>query len=84
LERIGALGGVPDAIIADLHLDNGENGLAAVETIRQQLKSEIPALIVTADYSIEAAREAAIYGLELLKKPIRPAELRSLLSFLLP
>jgi CheY-like chemotaxis protein/anti-sigma regulatory factor (Ser/Thr protein kinase) len=84
LERIGSLGGLPDAIIADLHLDNGENGLAAIEMIRQQLKSEIPALIVTADYSAEAAREAAIYGLELLKKPIRPAELRSLLSFLLP
>jgi two-component system, sensor histidine kinase len=84
LERIGALGGIPDAVIADLHLDNGENGLAAIESIRRQLKSEIPALIVTADYSVEAAREAAIYGLELLKKPIRPAELRSLLSFLLP
>jgi hypothetical protein len=41
-------------------------------------------LIVTADYSAEAAKEASIYGLELLKKPIRPAELRSLLSFLLP
>ncbi|WMT73379.1 ATP-binding protein [Bradyrhizobium sp. Ash2021] len=84
LERIRALGNVPDAIIADLHLDNGENGLAAVEAIRQQIKFEIPALIVTADYSAAAAKEAAIYGLELLKKPVRPAELRSLLSFLLP
>jgi len=84
LERIGALGGVPDAIIADLHLDNRENGLAAVEMIRQHARAEIPALIVTADYSAEAAREAAVYGLELLKKPVRPAELRSLLSFLLP
>lgn len=83
-ERIGALGGVPDAIIADLHLDNDENGLAAVEAIRQQTRIEIPALIVTADYSADAAREAAIRGLEVLKKPIRPAELRSLLSFLLP
>ena len=84
LERIGALGGVPDAIIADLHLDNGENGLAAVDAIRQQMRVEIPALIVTADYSADAARDAAICGLEVLKKPIRPAELRSLLSFLLP
>ncbi len=83
LERIGALGGVPDAIIADLHLDNGENGLAAVEAIRHRTQIDIPALIVTADYSDEAAREAAIRGLELLKKPVKPAELRSLLSFLL-
>lgn len=84
LERIGALGGIPDAIIADLHLDNGENGFAAIEAIRQQMRVEIPALIVTADYSDDAARDAAICGLEVLKKPIKPAELRSLLSFLLP
>ena len=83
LERIGALGGVPDAIIADLHLDNGESGFDAVDAIRQQIKTDIPAMIVTADYSDDAAREADMYGLELLKKPIKPAEMRSLLSFLL-
>ena len=83
LERIGALGGTPDAIIADLHLDSDESGLEAVNAIRQQVKSEIPAMIVTADYSVEAAREAAVYGFELLKKPVKPAEMRSLLSFLL-
>jgi signal transduction histidine kinase/CheY-like chemotaxis protein len=83
LERIGALDGTPDAIIADLHLDNDESGLEAVNAIRQQVKSEIPAMIVTADYSVDAAREAAVYGFELLKKPVKPAEMRSLLSFLL-
>ncbi len=83
LERIGALGGEPNAIIADLHLDAGESGLEAVNMIRQHTQSEIPAMVVTADYSADAAHEAGIYGLELLKKPIRPAELRSLLSYLL-
>jgi signal transduction histidine kinase/CheY-like chemotaxis protein len=83
LERIGALGGTPDAIIADLHLDSDESGLQAVHAIRQQVNSEIPAMIVTADYSADAAREAAVYGFELLKKPVKPAEMRSLLSFLL-
>jgi two-component system, sensor histidine kinase len=83
LGRLGALGGTPDAIIADLHLDSDESGLEAVNAIRQQVKSEIPAMIVTADYSVDAAREAAVYGLELLKKPVKPAEMRSLLSFLL-
>ncbi len=83
LERIGALGGEPNAIIADLHLDAGESGLEAVNVIRQHTQSEIPAMVVTADYSADAAHEAGIYGLELLKKPVRPAELRSLLSYLL-
>ena len=40
-------------------------------------------MIVTADYSVDAAREAAACGFELLKKPVKPAEMRSLLSFLL-
>ena len=53
------------------------------QTRLPQVQSDIPAMIVTADYSMEAAREAAVYGLELLKKPVKPAEMRSLLSFLL-
>jgi CheY-like chemotaxis protein len=83
VENIGALGEPPDAIIADLHLDHGENGLDAVNSIREQIRINVPAIIVTADYSTEAEREAAVYGLELLRKPVKPAEMRSLLSFLL-
>jgi signal transduction histidine kinase/CheY-like chemotaxis protein len=82
-QRLSELGGAPDAIIADLHLDHGESGLSAVEEIRQQLKSNVPAMIITADYSEKAATEAGRYGLEVLKKPVKPAEMRALLSFLL-
>src|SRR6202000_3142840 len=53
LERIGALGGAPDAIIADLHLDRDESGLAAVSAIRRHVGSGIPAMIVTGDSSME-------------------------------
>jgi signal transduction histidine kinase/CheY-like chemotaxis protein len=83
LERIKALEGIPDAIIADLHLDNGETGIEAVELIRGAIKTAVPAIIVTADYSAKAAADVATFGHELLKKPIKPAEMRSLLSFLL-
>jgi signal transduction histidine kinase/CheY-like chemotaxis protein len=83
LERIRALDGVPDAIIADLHLDNGETGIAAVSAICDAIKTDVPAIIVTADYSAKAASDVSAYGHELLKKPIKPAEMRSLLSFLL-
>jgi len=83
IERVGALGVIPDAIIADLHLDANESGLGVVNAIRQQVRSDIPAMIVTADYSAEAARDVAVYGIELLKKPVKPAEIRALLSFLM-
>lgn len=83
LDGIGARAEVPDAIIADLHLDNGETGTAAVETIRNAIKTDVPVIIVTADHSAKASLEVASFGHELLKKPIKPAEMRSLLSFLL-
>lgn len=81
-QRLSELGGAPDAIIADLHLDHGESGLSAVTDIRQQLRLDVPAMIITADYSEKAAKEASLLGLEVLKKPIKPAEMRALLSFL--
>ena len=83
LERVRALGGAPDAIVADLHLDHGERGAEAVAAIRRHVQRLVPAIIVTADHSAAAAEEAASGGLEVLRKPVRPAELRSLLSFLL-
>ena len=82
-QRLSELGGAPDAVIADLHLDHGESGLSAVEEIRQQLQLPVPAMVITADYSEKAAKEASLCGLEVLKKPIKPAEMRALLSFLL-
>jgi signal transduction histidine kinase/CheY-like chemotaxis protein len=83
LERIRALDGIPDAIIADLHLDNGEMGTVAVNLICSEIRSRVPAIIVTADYSAKAAREVSLLGYGLLKKPVKPAEMRSLLSFVL-
>jgi signal transduction histidine kinase len=83
LQRLSELGGAPDAIVADLHLDHGESGLAAVEEIRQSMKMDVPAMIITADYSEKAAKEASFRGLEVMKKPVKPAEMRALLSFLL-
>ncbi|MGQ0681501.1 hybrid sensor histidine kinase/response regulator [Bradyrhizobium sp.] len=82
LERLAVLGEIPDAIVADLHLDD-ESGLTAVQEIRRHAKVDIPAVIVTADYSEAAAKEASLNGLEVLKKPVKPAEMRALLSFML-
>lgn len=83
LQRLSELGGAPDAIVADLHLDHGESGLMAVGEIRQAMKKDVPAMVITADYSEKAAKEASLFGLEVLQKPIKPAEMRALLSFLL-
>ncbi len=74
---------IPQAIIADLHLDHFERGSHAVAKVRRAVGAATPAMLVTADHSDAAAREAEEAEMTLLRKPVRPAELRSLLSFLL-
>ncbi|MGO9423625.1 ATP-binding protein [Roseiarcus sp.] len=73
----------PQAIIADLHLDHFERGALAVAKVRRAVGAPTPAMLVTADHSDTAAREAEEAQMTLLRKPVRPAELRSLLSYLL-
>ena len=73
----------PQAIIADLHLDHAERGTHAVTKVRGVVGAATPAMLVTADHSDAAQREAEQAEMTLLRKPVRPAELRSLLSFLL-
>ena len=73
----------PQAIIADLHLDHFERGSQAVAKVQSAVGAATPAMLVTADHSDAAQREAEEAEMTLLRKPVRPAELRSLLSFLL-
>ena len=70
---------IPDAIIADYHLDDG-TGIEAINALREAMGIEIPAVLVTADHSQEVRDLAAAQEVKLLNKPVRPAALRALLS----
>lgn len=83
IEKVRAFAAAPQIVIADLHLNNGELGTQAIQAVRDVFRSDLPALLITADPSPKAEEEAMRHKLEMLKKPVRPAELRSLLSFLL-
>jgi len=82
-ERLKSRGHRPDLIIADLHLDNGELGFDAITRIQSEIDAPVPAFIVTADHSDGVSAAAATRGLEILRKPVKPAELRSLMAYLL-
>ena len=82
-ESLKANGRRPDLIIADLHLDNGEIGFDAIARIQGDIDTPVPAFIVTADHSEGVTTTAALLGLEVLRKPVKPAELRSLMAYLL-
>ncbi|WP_424930963.1 PAS-domain containing protein [Amaricoccus macauensis] len=82
-ELIDELGLAPDLILADYHLDAGQNGLDAIETIRASL-GPVDAVLVTADRSDAVGRRCQAQGVLLLNKPVAPARLRALLASVVP
>jgi signal transduction histidine kinase/CheY-like chemotaxis protein len=72
----------PDIILADYHLDNGDSGLSAVVRLREARGAAIPAVVITADHSADVTDAVMSTGCEILRKPLRPAELRALITHL--
>jgi signal transduction histidine kinase len=83
LDTLGDTGWTPDIVIADQHLDSGDLGTNTVLEVRDYLGRPVPALIVTADTSELVAKAARSAGIELMRKPLKPAQLRALLAHLL-
>ncbi len=67
----------PDLIIADYHLQSDRNGLDALALLCQD---GIPGALVTADSAQSLTETAKERGFIVLRKPVRPAALRALIS----
>ncbi|WIX33539.1 PAS-domain containing protein [Salinicola sp. JS01] len=74
------MGGDPDAILADYHLDNEVTGVMALEALEELCEQSVPGIVITADRTEEVADEIKRGGYQLLLKPVRPAALRALLT----
>jgi len=70
----------PDLILADQHLDAKETGTSAIELVRTLIGDTVPAVIITANPSTQLAKDAKDMNIEVMLKPIKPAQLRALLS----
>lgn len=73
----------PDLIISDLHLNHGGRGYDAIEAVRAALERPVKSFIITADHTPAASVDLAARGFESLRKPIKPAELRALVAYML-
>lgn len=73
----------PDIILADQHLDRSTLGSDTVAQARKLLKRTIPAIIITADPDTHLGHIAKAERIEVMQKPVRPAELRALMAHLL-
>lgn len=75
--------GLPDVIISDYQLNDGENGLAAIAAVRALPGGyRVVACLASGDTDPELSRQAREVGLTILHKPVRPAKLRSLMHSL--
>jgi len=71
---------VIDAVLADYHLGDGSNGLELIKRITEIRGPGCAAALITADHGAELTRAARRANVPLLRKPLRPAALRALLS----
>ena len=82
LDPMLASGFRPDILLVDYHLDGGACGISAVERLRAEADRKLPAIIITADHSAATTDQARSADCEILMKPVKPAELRALMSYL--
>lgn len=70
---------VPQVVLSDYRLRNGETGMETLHRLRTALGRRVPACLMSGDTDpvlMQACRDA---GVPLLHKPVRPAKLRTLL-----
>ncbi len=70
----------PDLIIADYQLDNEQNGLMAIDQVRDYYEDKIPSIILTANTSPELRNIVQEHDSFFLTKPVKPAALRALIA----
>lgn len=70
----------PHILLVDYHLDEGATGIEAAVQLRWRFGSELPAILITADRSPEVRAEAAEKSIDMLNKPLKPAQLRARLA----
>jgi CheY-like chemotaxis protein len=67
-------------VLVDYHLSDQANGLDVMEHLDNVLETKLPAIVITADRSPELEERVRKQGYGLLRKPIRPAALRALMT----
>jgi signal transduction histidine kinase len=70
---------VPDAVLADYHLDEGD-GVDAIIALRWKFGPQLPAALITADRSDDMRLRAYEKDVMVINKPVKPASLRAMLA----
>ena len=74
---------VPDLILSDYHLDDGQNGVDAMDAIRALYGETIPGILITANNQKALIEDVHQRGYEFMAKMVKPAALKVLMSSLI-
>ncbi|MEM0898359.1 MAG: NahK/ErcS family hybrid sensor histidine kinase/response regulator [Pseudomonadota bacterium] len=80
VEQVEAAAQKPDVLLVDFHLDNDATGLELIEAMRARYAHHFDAVLITADRSADMREKARSMDVTVLAKPLKPAQLRALLS----
>ncbi|MBT9568529.1 MAG: response regulator [Thiobacillus sp.] len=83
LQWLDTIGRVPDVIVSDYRLPDDIDGIEVITRIREKYARDIPAILVTGDTAPDTILRISRAGFPLLHKPLRPAKLRALLTYLI-
>jgi len=83
LQWLDTIGRVPDVIVSDYRLPDDTDGIEVITRIREKYAHDIPAILVTGDTAPDTILRISRAGFPLLHKPLRPAKLRALLTYLI-
>lgn len=76
-------GNVVDLLIVDYRLREGKTGREAIILLREHLREDLPAIIITGDTAADRLREAQQSDAYLLHKPVATTELQKTMNSLL-
>ena len=80
LEQLAFCPVVPDLLICDYRLRDGENGIATISRLQSEYNDDLPAILVTGDTAPERLVEAQASGFSLLHKPVEHTRLRAAIT----
>jgi len=71
---------VPEMVLSDLRLRNGETGIAAIDSLRDQFGADIAGVLISGDTDPQRIHVASQSNYELLQKPVKPLHLRTMIQ----
>ena len=80
LAELAEYNALPDVIISDYQLQDGQTGIEAIERLCGALATPVPAFLMSGDTNAEPLRDAEAKGYPLLHKPVNPMALRATLT----